>query len=481
MSPSFILLLSGIIATATDAYEYRVDGSPALVKEGFLVDFVPLTEDVRYKRQTSNSNNLSLNKTKPGSTPINLKLDKNSAMNPSDVPSSSVKKTLVETSLDERKLEDELISELTNRSLSDDLTSDRPKVYHDAHTYYNSTVVNEPERLSEFWVDLSKMGGSRVYRHEMLSKAYRKAATVTLSFDFPFYGHVIRNATIATGGFLYLGDFMHSWLASTQYIAPLMANFDTSLSDTSAIRYADNGTDFIVEWANTVLQDHKAAGPFTFQVRLKKTGDIIFVYKNIPVAINTISDLEHPVRIGISDAYIIDRTVVFQKRKVIYEYHRVEIDKQYIENLTAVYLKALPSCNTLMDCESCLGADIGFQCSWCALAMRCSDGMDRKRHDWILLGCDVVFEAPQTLMCPVPNITSLAGHRHHADDVGSFGPAGIIGILFVALLVFGFVAWIVYAYKNPHSPSGQIVIKYRPSQWHLLKGDADYTPASIHI
>ena len=63
-----------------------------------------------------------------------------------------------------------------------------------------------------------------------------------LSFSFPFYGHEVRNITIATGGFLYTGDYVHSWLAATQYIAPLMANFDTSSSPDSKIRYADNGT-----------------------------------------------------------------------------------------------------------------------------------------------------------------------------------------------------------------------------------------------
>ena len=60
-------------------------------------------------------------------------------------------------------------------------------------------------------------------------------------YSFPFYGHDVRNITIATGGFLYTGDYVHSWLAATQYIAPLMANFDTSSSPNSKIRYADNG------------------------------------------------------------------------------------------------------------------------------------------------------------------------------------------------------------------------------------------------
>jgi hypothetical protein len=65
--------------------------------------------------------------------------------------------------------------------------------------------------------------------------------TVKLSFDFPFYGHLVRNVTIATGGFLYTGEYVHSWLAATQYIAPLMANFDTSISKNSYVKYVDNG------------------------------------------------------------------------------------------------------------------------------------------------------------------------------------------------------------------------------------------------
>lgn len=65
--------------------------------------------------------------------------------------------------------------------------------------------------------------------------------TVQLSFDFPFYGHPVRNITVATGGFLYTGEYVHSWLAATQYIAPLMANFDTSISNESYVKYYDSG------------------------------------------------------------------------------------------------------------------------------------------------------------------------------------------------------------------------------------------------
>lgn len=42
-------------------------------------------------------------------------------------------------------------------------------------------------------------------------------------------------------GFLYTGDVIHRMLTATQYIAPLMANFDPSLSQNSTVFYSDNG------------------------------------------------------------------------------------------------------------------------------------------------------------------------------------------------------------------------------------------------
>jgi hypothetical protein len=143
----------------------------------------------------------------------------------------------------------------------------------------------------------------------MLSNSHRRAATVSLPFEFPFYGQTMTNITIATGGFLYVGDHVHSWLAATQYIAALMANFDTSLSNSSTIQYAYNDTAFVIQWEDVMLHDKNPLGSFSFQIILLKNGDIIFVYKDVPFSIQDIPDSKHPVKVGISDAYIIDRTI----------------------------------------------------------------------------------------------------------------------------------------------------------------------------
>ena len=46
---------------------------------------------------------------------------------------------------------------------------------------------------------------------------------------------------IAFVGFLYMSDFLYSQLTFSQYIAPLIANFDMSISNLSHIHYLDNG------------------------------------------------------------------------------------------------------------------------------------------------------------------------------------------------------------------------------------------------
>jgi len=383
----------------------------------------------------------------------------------------------------------------------------------DHHRYYNSTTYPDPDG-KKFWVDLDNQASDKVVVHDMLSQSHRRAATIPLTFDFPFYGHLVRNITIATGGFLYTGDYVHSWLAATQYIAPLMANFDTSMSNTSTIKYMDNGTAFTVQWERVSLQDRVNAGNFTFQVTLLSTGDIIFAYKDVPIPVTTILDDAHPVKVGVSDAYIIDRTIFFVRRKTIYEYHKVELKKEAVANGTAIYFSALPTCVSLKGCEACISNSIGFECVWCSTADRCSDGMDRHRQDWLVKGCDKffvddtkncsaattpsnpnvspsVYDTTTTRPTPAPtspptinpwdNPTSSRVHDDEAEDHEGSSVSSVIGILFLVAMIFGSAGWLFYAYRNPHTPSGQCFIRYRPSQWRWRSGEAHYTAAAIHM
>lgn len=64
-----------------------------------------------------------------------------------------------------------------------------------------------------------------------------------------------------------------------------------------------------MQWENVILQEKQDKGGFTFQCTLLNNGDIIFVYQQVAVVIEEINDDQHPVKIGLSDAYIIDRTI----------------------------------------------------------------------------------------------------------------------------------------------------------------------------
>uniref|UniRef100_G1N0Z1 Plexin domain containing 1 n=1 Tax=Meleagris gallopavo TaxID=9103 RepID=G1N0Z1_MELGA len=112
----------------------------------------------------------------------------------------------------------------------------------DNHSYYVSRTYGPgAARRQGLWVDMAAADSSHVKVHGILSNTHRQASRIVLSFDFPFYGHLLRQVTIATGGFIFMGDVIHRMLTATQYIAPLMANFNPSYSRNSTVQYLDNG------------------------------------------------------------------------------------------------------------------------------------------------------------------------------------------------------------------------------------------------
>ncbi|KAH1024472.1 hypothetical protein HUJ05_003949 [Dendroctonus ponderosae] len=61
------------------------------------------------------------------------------------------------------------------------------------------------------------------------------------------------------------------------------------------------------------------------------------------------------------------------------------------------------------------------------------------------------------------------------------GASGYMIIIFIIAVVAGCAVWTGYAYKYPHTASGQMLIRYRPSQWRWRRGEARYTAATIHM
>lgn len=113
--------------------------------------------------------------------------------------------------------------------------------------------------------------------------------------------------TLSSVGFIFTGEITHRMLTATQYIAPLMANFDPSFSRNSTVCYLDNGECcqvdlvwaselwpliwlltpgspgevFVVQWDKVRLQGRETEGAFTFQAALHRNGTIVFGYRDV--------------------------------------------------------------------------------------------------------------------------------------------------------------------------------------------------------
>ncbi|XP_042541916.1 plexin domain-containing protein 2 [Dipodomys spectabilis] len=388
------------------------------------------------------------------------------------------------------------------------------------HNYYLSRIYGPSDSASrDLWVNIDQMEKDKVKIHGILSNTHRQAARVNLSFDFPFYGHFLREITVATGGFIYTGEVVHRMLTATQYIAPLMANFDPSVSRNSTVRYFDNGTALVVQWDHVHLQDNYNLGSFTFQATLLMDGRIIFGYKEIPVLVTQISSTNHPVKVGLSDAFVVVhriQQIPNVRRRTIYEYHRVELQMSRITNVSAVEMTPLPTCLQFNGCDSCVSSQIGFNCSWCSKLQRCSSGFDRHRQDWVDSGCP---EESKEKMCenvdsvepsqttttihttatqfrvltttrrtttsqlptslPTEDDTKIALHLKDngasTDDSaaekksGSLHAGLIVGVLILVLIVAAAILVTVYMYHHPTSAASIFFIERRPSQWPAMK------------
>ncbi|XP_072742218.1 plexin domain-containing protein 1 [Ciconia boyciana] len=397
----------------------------------------------------------------------------------------------------------------------DTLPANETRIVEDNHSYYVSRIYGPGDaRLRGLWVDMAAANRSQVKIHGILSNTHRQASRIVLSFDFPFYGHLLRQVTIATGGFLFMGDVIHRMLTATQYVAPLMANFNPSYSRNSTVQYLDNGTVFVVQWDKVYLQGKEDMGSFTFQVALHSTGRIVFGYKEIPVPVLQISATQHPVKAGLSDAFMIlnpSPDVPESRRRTIYEYHRVELETSKITNMSAVEFTPLPTCLQHQSCEMCVTSELTFNCSWCHVLQRCSSGFDRYREEWLSYGCgqksdektcedlaegDHYSAPPDSSFSPLDEdvatstsslfIDSLTteddtklNQYAGSEGVGSSLPskkAGapihtgtIVGIVLAVLLIAAIILAGIYINSHPTSNAALFFIERRPHHWPAMK------------
>ncbi|XP_023938012.2 plexin domain-containing protein 2 [Bicyclus anynana] len=536
----FILSLAFTIGATVDlTYTGHIDDN---TYNDITPEFVSYTQG-RQRRDVNNSSVPATNATtnvsipSPSSiTPTNNSAPViNTTIETSSLPPSAINKLLgvngsgilhVDVNVNTPKVSDPIAPDDTTNDVFKE-TPETIKAEHnisnlsyDNHNFYNSTFIGDPEYFKQYWANITL---PKANIHDVLSNSHRRATTIKASFPFPFYGHPVANMTVATGGFIYMGDHVHNWLAATQYIAPLMANFDTTLTNDSCVKMNDDGEKFTVFWENATLRQD-IEKKFTFAVTLYKNGDIIFAYKDIPLPLKDIIDSEHPVKVGISDAYLTDKFHYHVRRKTIYEYHRVSFKNYEITNNTILKLVALPTCLQYDSCQSCANHETGFKCLWCDQIQVCSSGTDRNKQDWILRHCDTSAISNETA-CPASThvdapdgsgkivyttdtrptsshdtaiVTTgavssepaakaavaaavAAGEPAPEAPPASSSAGGVVGAFVAVALVCSLAAWVLYAFKNPHTRSGQLLIKYRPSTWSWRRGEARYTAATIHM
>ena len=390
----------------------------------------------------------------------------------------------------------------------------------DNHKYYTSQYFAE---ASPRFLDLASGHAVRtaathyadfeVSRHDLLSKAYLKADTVKLKFPFHFYGNMIKSVVVTTGGFLGVGPIFHAHTHMVHYVAPLMANFNPSMtsggstggggynntdsnimnatkdsSSSSGILVGSGRDVFIVQWNelrlnNSANEDGSGKDmTFTFQAVLHRNGTIVFAYKNIPELVSQqptiLENKPHNVTVGLADGLI--QSFVFRRNgkiifhNYIYSYHKVAFPLHNVRSGAAYVLDLQPTCIQQHNCTTCLDGEANsrFTCKWCPKLQLCSDGIDWHRQVWTKY-CDpkhspgaVVAETVEQCYNMLHDGRSgrTAMTKRSSSDRNS--SASLIGGIFgfLALIVLVVVAGVFYyAYTRPQSVPGMWLIEHRPS------------------
>ncbi|XP_019638433.1 PREDICTED: plexin domain-containing protein 2-like [Branchiostoma belcheri] len=261
----------------------------------------------------------------------------------------------------------------------------RPVIQQNSHRYYISQYYPVSPPGDSHWEDMGSGDAELVVGTGSPPVHHKQNKPVSLSFDFKFYGHFIRNISISTRGYINTGPYP-SYVTDTQYIAPLSdPRLDSSLDKFASVRYKDSGTSFTVEWNRLYLTNQTKLGPFIFQTTLIKDGRIVFAYKEAPSRL--IDDTMRDVKVGVSDAYI--PSLVLDGEKPVIEYHRVELGLEKVHSNAVVILVPQQTCGELRGCSSCINSSIvDFECGWCQKVNRCSDGNDWLTASWRDAACD---------------------------------------------------------------------------------------------
>lgn len=152
-------------------------------------------------------------------------------------------------------------------------------------------VTKEAEKAPEkqyYSVSMTNIGGTDKVNNFIANDPdivrIANSEWISLPFDFLFFGIPIRALKVMDKGYLSACTVEHSNLAESQYIAPLMAPFESA-----SIAAKITADEAVFRWENPItLSGYRFA--LTFQVVLQPNGTITFIYEKLP-AVNKIVEL----------------------------------------------------------------------------------------------------------------------------------------------------------------------------------------------
>ena len=241
-------------------------------------------------------------------------------------------------------------------------------------------------------------------------------------------------------------DILHRSIYLTQYIAPFSADFNPSLSNASKIHYISLSDLFVVQWSNVFLDTIQGVGGFTFQVQLRPSGEIIFVYKKAPLTVKQTSKRGYTSVSGLADGFILNNAGTLY----LYSYHNVTLLDT--RNLTqSVYvLTPLPNCVTATDTVSCnvTSCRSSFECGWCERLSLCSDGIDRMRQQWYDADCHnsaIFYCSPVETPTSPPVIEKTSTSPTVIEKISTSPAVVIVIVVFVVSLLVITPAFVLLA------------------------------------
>ncbi|MGH9867392.1 MAG: S8 family serine peptidase [Candidatus Polarisedimenticolia bacterium] len=146
------------------------------------------------------------------------------------------------------------------------------------YTFADSTDPNGPAFT---WVDISATGTPLA----ALTGDDEVSPPIPLPFSFPFYGRLHDAVRVSTNGWISFapaGPFpANQPLPAAQAPAAMVAPFwdDLDFQGAARVRYVAGPHELVVQY--TDVGRYNAAGRFTFQVRLRDSGEILFLYHTL--------------------------------------------------------------------------------------------------------------------------------------------------------------------------------------------------------